>query len=385
MAHENIPSRTDELRLLQRLCLALALLYSFSARATVVAQTQSSNTIGNGTIAGTVTDTTGGIIPGATVKITSGSLEKTTTTDEKGEYRFVGLPAGTYKVTISLEGFQDYSNETLELAADQSVRADATLNPASVASSVSVSASTVAQVETETSHIAGTLTSNEVATYQLNGRNFTQLIALAPGVSNQTGQDEALVGVKGSVKYSVNGGRTEYNTYDVDGGDILNASVNKSSSTLIVYPSVDSIDDLTVLTSNYGAMYGRSASGTILVTTKSGGSDFHGDGYLFVRNNIFNARNFFDQTAHAPLYQKYDPGFTLGGPLYIPGKYNTHKDKTFFFFSEEYRHDLEPITINQGVPSAQEHDCRLAVNPSQACLDAPTGTMYGDFSDVCPA
>jgi hypothetical protein len=384
MAHENIPSRTDELRLLQRLCLALALLYSFSAPP-AVAQTQTSNTIGSGTIMGTVTDTTGGIIPGATVKITSGSLEKTTTTDEKGEYRFVGLPAGTYKVTISLEGFQDYSNETLELAADQSVRADATLNPASVASSVSVSASTVAQVETETSHIAGTLTSNEVATYQLNGRNFTQLIALAPGVSNQTGQDEALVGVKGSVKYSVNGGRTEYNTYDVDGGDILNASVNKSSSTLIVYPSVDSIDDLTVLTSNYGAMYGRSASGTILVTTKSGGSDFHGDGYLFVRNNIFNARNFFDQTAHAPLYQKYDPGFTLGGPLYIPGKYNTHKDKTFFFFSEEYRHDLEPITINQGVPSAQEHDCRLAVNPSQACLDAPTGTMYGDFSDVCPA
>ncbi len=370
------------MHLLQRLCFTLTLLLTFLSIASL-AQDQN-----NGTIAGTVIDSTGAVIPGATITITNGTVEKTATSDEKGEYKLSGLPPGSYTVTVTQQGFQEYKTENLALSAEQSVRMDATLNPASVASSVNVSASTVGQVETETSQIAGSLSKTEVTTYQLNGRNFTQLVALAPGVSNQTGQDEALVGVKGSVKYSVNGGRTEYNTYDVDGGDILNASINKSSSTLIVFPSVDAIDELQVLTSNYGAMYGRSASGTILVTTKAGSSEYHGDGYLFARNNAFNARNFFDQTAHAPLYQKYDTGFTLGGPLYIPGVFNTKKDKTFFFFSEEYRHDLEPITINQGVPSALEHNCKNVApgeQPTDACLNAPSGTIYGDFSDVCPA
>ncbi|MGA2813051.1 MAG: Plug domain-containing protein, partial [Candidatus Acidiferrum sp.] len=300
------------------------------------------------------------------------------------------LPPGTYTVSIVLQGFQDFKLINQVVTAGQTTRADATITAAAVATTVNVSGSTVGQVETGTAQIAGTLTSTEVTTYQLNGRNFTQLIALAPGVSNQTGQDEALVGVKGSVKYSVNGGRTEYNTYDVDGGDILNASINKSSSTLIVYPSVDAIGELTVLTSNYGAMYGRSASGTILVTTKAGGSDFHGDAYFFLRNNILNARNFFDETSHAPLYRKYDPGGTIGGPLYIPGKYNVNKNKTFFFYSEEYRHDQEPITINQGVPSSQEHNCELAPHPSAACLNPAayglnSNEIYADFSDVCPS
>ena len=104
----------------------------------------------------------------------------------------------------------------------------------------------------------------------LNGRNFTQLIALAPGVSNQTGQDEAKVGVVGSVKYSVNGGRVEYNTFEVDGSDVLNTGLNGASSTLMVYPSLDAIQEVKVLTSNYGAQFGRTASGTVQVTTKSG-------------------------------------------------------------------------------------------------------------------
>ena len=100
---------------------------------------------------------------------------------------------------------------------------------------------------------------SRVVAIGLNGRNFTQLIALAPGVSNQTGQDEAKVGVVGSVKYSVNGGRVEYNTFEVDGSDVLNTGLNGASSTLMVYPSLDAIQEVRVLTSNYGAQYGRTA------------------------------------------------------------------------------------------------------------------------------
>src|SRR5208283_3132015 len=164
-----------------------------------------------------------------------------------------------------------------------------------------------------------------------NGRNFSQLIALAPGVSNQTSQDEAKVGVQGSAKYSVNGGRVEYNTFEVDGSDVLNTDIAASHghTTLIIYPSLDSIQEMKVLTSNYGAQFGRSASGTVQVRLKSGGSQFHGVGYEFIRNEDFDARNFFDPPGRIPLYRRNDFGGAVGGPVYIPGIFNTAKDKTF--------------------------------------------------------
>lgn len=333
-----------------------------------------------------VQDNSGGVLPGASVTLASGSeTVQVATTDEKGEFHFKDL-SGTYTVSVVAAGFVDFKSEVLTVAAGQNVRVDATLVPAGVNSSVNVEGQSTTQIETESAQIAGTITQKEITSVGLNGRNFTQLIALAPGVSNQTGQDEALVGIKGSVKYSVNGGRVEYNTFDVDGGDVLNASINGSSSTLIVYPSLDSIAELQVLTSNYGAMYGRSASGTILSTTKEGGNEFHGDGYLFVRNNVFNSRNYFDETKHAPLYEKYDPGFTVGGPVYVPGHYNTKKDKTFFFVSEEFRRDKEPVEFNQAVPTNGERNCALAGSPQAFCLQPfVPGSVYGDFSDVCPA
>ena len=318
-----------------------------------------------GSIAGTVTDPSEAVIPGATVRISNGvGLSRDTKTDEAGQYSVAGLPAGTYQVTISQPGFQDFAASAVTVVAGETARVDATLQPAEEVTSVNVAGEKAAQIETETAQLAGTITQKEVTSIGLNGRNFTQLITLAPGVSNQTGQDEALVGIKGSVKYSVNGGRVEYNTFDVDGSDVLNAGINGSQSTLIVFPSLDAISELKVLTSNYGAMYGRSASGTVLVATKSGTSAFHGNAYEFVRNEIWNARNFFDQTHGAPLYRRNDFGGTIGGPFYIPGHYNTQKEKTFFFFSEEVRRELTPQDFNQGVPSLMERS--------------------GNFSDVCP-
>jgi len=104
------------------------------------------------------------------------------------------------------------------------------------------------------------VSSKEISQLQLNGRNFTQLVTLVPGVSNQTGQDEGAVGVAGNVSYSINGGRTEYNNWELDGGDNMD---NGSNTTLNVYPSLDAIGEVKVLTSNYGAQYGRSGSGTV--------------------------------------------------------------------------------------------------------------------------
>jgi len=340
---------------------------------------------------GTVLDSSGGTVPGADVKVTNEDTnivsEKPTSPD--GTFTIINLLPGNYVLSVEKSGFKTITLPVFTLDVNQILTEKLTMLVGSSAETVTVSAEGTL-LQSSSSELGTTIATHVVEQLPLNGRNFSQLITLAPGVSNQTGQDEALVGVKGSVNYSVNGGRVEYNTYDVDGGDILNASINGSHSTLIVYPSIDAINELQVLTSNYGAMYGRSASGTILATTKSGGPSFHGDGYFFARNNIFNARNFFDQTKSAPLYQKYEPGGTIGGPVYIPGHYNVNKDKTFFFFSEEYRHDREPVEFNEAVPSLAERNCANGPNPNTTCLNPgsslPAGaTRYGDFSDVCPA
>ena len=346
-------------------CVLAVLIFGLAGISVAQGQENTQPTSKTGTIVGTVNDSSGGAIPGATVTLTDQKgVAQTAGTDEKGEFRVDGLTAGIYKVSISAQGFKRFEVASVVLAPGQTARTEAKLEIAAASASVNVEAGRVSQIETESPTLSGTITEQEVTSLGLNGRNFTQLITLAPGVSNQTSQDEALVGMKGSVKYSVNGGRVEYNNFDVDGSDVLNAGVNGSSSTLIVYPSLDAISELQVLTSNYGAEFGRSASGTVLVTTKSGESHFHGDGYEFVRNELFNARNYFDIGTQAPLYRRNDFGATIGGPVFIPGHYNAAKDKTFFFFSEEVRREKTPTEFNQGVPSVAERS--------------------GFFGDVCP-
>ncbi len=324
---------------------------------------------GKSAVYGLATDPTGAVLPGASATVSGPGGSSTASADARGQYTFNDLTPGQYKLKVSSAGFADFQTD-VTLTANQALEIDASLAPPTVSESTTVESQQLTIATLETNQIEGTITNTEVQKTGLNGRNFTQLIALAPGVSNQTGQDEARVGLAGSVKYSVNGGRVEYNNFDVDGSDVLNAGLNGAESTLMVYPSLDAIQDVKVLTSNYGAMYGRSASGTVLVTTKSGTQQFHGGAYDFVRNEFMNARNYFDQTKKAPLYRRQDFGFDFGGPLYVPGVFNTKKDKTFFFFSEEFRLEKSPMgpggstNFNQAVPTMAERS--------------------GDFSDVCP-
>jgi len=340
-------------------------------------------------ISGTVTDQTGAVIPEAKVVLSHGTEPaRETKTDNKGAYSFAGLEAGTYDVSVTAPNFAVQNLTFITLAADQNLSLDATLVPQSAQNKVNVEAQGAAQVEVENATVSGTITEKEVVAIGLNGRNFTQLVALAPGVSNQTGQDEAKVGVQGSVKYSVNGGRVEYNTFEVDGSDVLNTGLNGATSNLMVTPSLDAIQEVKVLTSNYGAQYGRTASGTVQVTTKSGGAALHGNVYDFIRNEAFNSRNYFDITSSkAPLYRRQDFGGTIGGPLTIPHVYNPDKSKTFFFFSEEVRLEKTPTAYNQAVPSLKERG--LIMTPQGVRPNLVTGAnglaiQDFDFSDVCP-
>ena len=198
---------------------------------------------GKAAVYGNVTDQSGAVLPSGTATATGSAGPVTVAISGRGQYVLNGLPPGQYKLSVSATGFAPFETD-LTLTADQAVEIDATLQPPRAKTEVNVEASNAAQVETQSAHLEGTITEKEVLSTGLNGRNFTQLIALAPGVSNQTGQDEAKVGVAGSVKYSVNGGRVEYNNFDVDGSDVLNAGLNGAESTLMVYPSLDAIQEV---------------------------------------------------------------------------------------------------------------------------------------------
>jgi hypothetical protein len=317
---------------------------------------------GTGSITGTIRDSTGAVVPNANVSLTDTGTRNAlkTTSNSDGDYLFAAIPPATYDLSVTAVGFNAYDAKGIILSVSQRARVDATLSVGEVQTAVTVEAAGVTQVETESSEVSGVVTGREISQMVLNGRNYTQLISLTPGVSNQTGTDEGTVGVYGNVSWSVNGGRVEYNNWELDGGDNMD---NGSNSTLNVYPSIDSIAEFKVLTSNYGAQYGRNGSGTIEVVTKSGGREFHGDAYEFLRNNDFNARNFFAPTV--PSYKKNDFGYSIGGPAYIPHLFNKNKEKTFFFWSEEWRYDRLPATFNNQVPSTQERQ--------------------GIFNDVCPA
>ena len=336
-------------------------------------------------LTGTVTDKTGAVIPKATVNVTNKTIgiDRTVTTNSEGAYLIPGLTAGQYDLTVAAPGFETYQSKGITLVVSENARVNVILTVGEVNTKVTIEGGSVAQVETQSSEMSNTITGQEVTQLELNGRNFTQLVTLTPGVSNQTGQDEGVVGVYGSISYSFNGGREEYNNWQVDGSEIMDQG---SNDTINLYPSIDSISEVEVMTSNYGAEYGGSSSGAVEVETKSGTSSFHGDLYEFNRNTIFNANTFTNNAAGdnpitgeplapLPTYQKNDYGYTIGGPVYIPGRYNTNKSKTFFFWSEEWRHELESVTtFNQAVPTDAE---RGIVNGTQ--------TTTANFSDLCPA
>ncbi|MGA8274554.1 MAG: carboxypeptidase regulatory-like domain-containing protein, partial [Candidatus Sulfotelmatobacter sp.] len=314
-------------------------------------------------ITGTVADSSGAAVPKAeiTVKNAEHGITRTGTTNDSGDFLFSSLPIGSYDLIATAPGFKKYEAKGVILGVAQKARLNVALQVGSTTTEVIVEGAAVAQVETQSSDLGGTVTGKEITQLELNGRNFTQLITLVPGVTNQSGQDEAQVGVNGNVAFSVNGGRTEYNNWEMDGGDALD---NGSNTSLNVYPSIDAIAEFKVETSNYGAQYGRNGSGTVEIETKSGTSHFHGDIYEFVRNDDFNATQYFLPTV--PEYKKNDFGGTIGGPIYIPGHYNKDRQKTFFFWSEEWRRDIVPSGFSETtVPSMAERG--------------------GNFSDLCPA
>jgi hypothetical protein len=325
------------------------------------------------TLTGTIRDNTGAVIPNAsvTLKNTATGIGRELKTNSAGEYVGAALPPGQYDLTVTVGGFRKYQAQGVTLRVAQNARIDVTMQVGDTHEEVTVHGEGLAQVNTQSSELGGTITGKELIQLQLNGRNFTQLITLVPGVSNQTGQDEGVVGAEGSISYSVNGGRTEYNNWEVDGGDMMD---NGSNFSLNVYPSVEAIEEVQVLTSNYGAQYGKNGSGTVEVETKSGTNQFHGSLWEFARNEAFNAHNYFDVPGTPKAgYKKHDFGYSVGGPIW--------KNRTFFFWLQNWRRENVPVSFYSFVPSMANRQGDF----TDVCnAPLPPGTNFGDAVPDCP-
>src|SRR5215469_10685730 len=324
-------------------------------------------------LTGTIRDKSAAVVAGARVvlKNTANGMTRNLVTNSDGEFVAAALPPGRYDVMVAAQGFRTYQAQGVTLRVAQNARIDFTLQVGSVNSEITVEGEGLAQVETQSSELSGTITGKQTIQLPLNGRNFTQLVTLVPGVSNQTRQDEGVVGAQGNISYSFNGGRTEYNNWEIDGGDNMD---NGSNFSLNVYPSVEAIQEVQVLTSNYGAQYGRNGSGTVEVETKSGTNQFHGSIYEFARNELFNAHNYFDVPGSPKAgYKKHDFGYSLGGPIW--------KNHTFFFWSEEWRREVVPYNFYSFVPSNDNRNgnfndvCNVS-NPTDCPIDPNTGNPF---------
>src|SRR5581483_5280810 len=281
------------------------------------------------TLTGTVTDPSGAVVPGATVVVRNDATAtdvRTVTTRDTGNFNITNLAPSHYTVTVTAGGFQTYITNNVVLNVAEKHTLDVHLQAGQVSERVEVTAEN-APIQTTTAEESGTVTGEQVRELALNNRNFEQLVLLQPGVSNQLG-DKVGFGLSNNTSISINGARTGANNWTVDGADINDSG---SNGTLLNTPGIDAIQEFTLERSMYDAQYGRSGGGQVLVATKSGTNQFHGDAYEFVRNDFFNANDFFSNSTGTPrAIERYNNfGFTLGGPLYVPKLYKRQVSKTF--------------------------------------------------------
>jgi hypothetical protein len=321
------------------------------------------------TLTGTVTDPSGAVVAGATVSVhnnETGVDVRSLTTTSTGNFNITNLPAGRYTVTVRNAGFESYVANEVILNVAEKHTLDVSLKTGKTSETIEVTAENT-PIQTTTAEESGTVTGDQVRGLALNNRNFEQLVLLQPGVSNQLG-DEPGFGLSSNTAISINGARTGANNWTVDGADINDSG---SNGTLLNTPSIDAIQEFTLERSNYDASFGRSGGGQVVVATRAGTNQIHGTAYEFNRNNYFNANTFenrqviadssyvSDASSHitgatpngTPIERYNDFGFTVGGPLEIPKIYHPAKDKTFFFWSEEWRKASTPNSTEIPVPN----------------------------------
>jgi len=319
-------------------------------------------------LSGRVTDTTGAAVPGATIVVSDPDrgLKTTAISDQQGDYTIPQLePDDHYRVSVTKEGFKETVRQQVALQVAQSAKLDFTMSVGEFTQRVEVSGEPP-QLDTQTSSLGQVITGQTVESLPLNGRSTFRLIALTPGVTfsqSAYGQfGDVPVNSTFDTNFSINGGRTQSNEILIDGVP-SSAGFFDQITTL---PIVDETQEFKVESSNLSAAYGRYAGGVINVSTKSGSNQFHGNVFEFIRNDAFDANEWFNKRAgnrRAPFHMNQYGG-TIGGPVTIPHLYRG-RDRTYFFFAYQGTQRVKGGTFTGTVPTAAQRT--------------------GDFSGLCSA
>jgi Carboxypeptidase regulatory-like domain len=318
-----------------------------------------------GSLSGTVSDKAGAVVSGATVRATSQGtgLSREAKTDDSGHYLIPLLPVSNYTLRVEAQGFQTSEQRDIRLQVDEHREIDFAVAPASVSTSVEVSATEVA-IETSSPSLGQVITSEQVAELPLNGRDFVQLATLTPGTTQETnpnsffnGGPSSEVSTRGTYSLSVGGSRAQSTDWLLDGND----NNELTAGGIAILPSIDAIQEFKVLTYTYSAEWGTRAGPTVLVTTKSGSNNFHGSLFEFFRNTKLDAKTYdFGVPSQKQQFNLNQFGGALGGAI--------QKDKTFFFI------DYQGKRQRHGTPFT-------GLLPTQAMIgNAALGLPGGDFS-----
>ena len=320
------------------LCYCFVLMLGFAHLATAQETTA--------TVVGTVTDQSGGVLPGVVVALRHVRTGRTfeTTTGAEGNYVATLLPIGEYEIFFNLSGFQSRAVHGVTLAVNDRVQIDTTLGTGGVSEVVQVTGQLLPQATTAVQNL---IDSRQVQELPINNRNFAKLAELAPGVSSDLA-DEVGVGLTSNMSISVNGARRNAVNWLVDG--VMNVDVG-SNITLLSTPTLESIEQFKIITSSYAAEWPRSGGGIINVVTKSGTSRYSGSAYEFFRNDSLNENTYFRKQSTDPAIRDSPPelkynnfGYTIGGPV-MP-------EKMFFFWSQEFRKITRaPASLTANVPN----------------------------------
>ena len=328
--------------------------------------------VNTGDVVGTVTDALGAVLPGAkvTIKNTSTGVSRTILTGKTGDYSFSLQQVGSYEVTFEAKGFKTSVAKDLNLSAGDRVRVDTKMEIGMASESISVSVEAAPALQTDSSTIGTLIDAQTLADLPLNGRDLTNLVQLSAGVtagaSNAPGGGTSRVDRRLTSAFSANGQNDFLNNNMIDGMD----NNERYFGTIVVRPSIDAVQEVRVSTNLYPAEVTRTEGGVADVITKSGTNTFHGSLFEYLRNDVFDARNYFATMGPKPELRQNQFGGSIGGPI--------RKDKTFFFGDYEgFRQVWAQNTYTSTVPTAAQDSFVAAAAAGQTI---PAGSLLANKS-----
>src|SRR6185312_1675977 len=313
-----------------------------------------------GTISGAATDPSGAVVPQAEITVTNvqTGVERNVRSNSGGLFVLTNLAVGNYTLTAKATGFRNFEATQIRLDVNDRLVIPVHFEIGGTNETVSVNASG-AQLQTESADLSDLIGARQTQALPLNGRVFSQLVMLVPGVVSENGTIGNGVGINSDTTVSINGGQSNSNLWLLDGQNNMDIGSNAQN---VVTPPLDALEEFNVLRSNYSAEFGGGTGGVVNVVTKQGTQQFHGTVYEYFRNDKLDSNDFFlnQQGQERNKLRFNNFGYTLGGPFWIPGLYNRDKTKDFFFASYEGRRDVRGNTAQDNVPDAAERSGDLS-------------------------